>query len=153
MAIALCLERASYPWIRKVAAVLILGFLATPLSFNAIATRDVRGGIQPSRIISSWYGPGFHGRKTASGARFNQWALTCAHKTLPLGSLILLQNPETGREIILRVTDRGPYIKGRDLDVSRAAAERLGFLKKGVASLDAYLLHWTGASYEKRSLR
>lgn len=82
---------------------------------------------------ASWYGPGFHGRKTASGARFNQYALTAAHRTLPLGTEVKVTNLETGRTIMVRINDRGPYVDGRIIDLSKRAAVELGMEDAGVA--------------------
>jgi len=80
----------------------------------------------------SWYGPGFAGRKTASGERFDPRALTMAHRTLPLGAIVEVTNEANGKRVQLRVNDRGPYCKGRVADLSHAASERLGFADKGV---------------------
>jgi rare lipoprotein A (peptidoglycan hydrolase) len=85
---------------------------------------------------ASWYGPGFHGRRTANGERFDQNQLTAAHPSLPLGSEITVKNPETGKQVEVEVNDRGPYAKGRDLDLSKAAAEELGITKQGVAEVE-----------------
>lgn len=82
---------------------------------------------------ASWYGPGFHGRTTASGDTYDQEAMTAAHRTLPLGARIRVTVPATGRTTELIVNDRGPFVEGRVLDVSRAAARRLGFLERGTA--------------------
>ncbi|WP_332777091.1 septal ring lytic transglycosylase RlpA family protein [Polaromonas sp.] len=81
---------------------------------------------------ASWYGPRFHGRRTASGERYNQHAMTAAHKTLPFGTLVRVRSLRTGREVDVRINDRGPYAKGRVIDMSRAAAEALGMLGLGV---------------------
>ena len=81
--------------------------------------------------IASWYGPGFHGRPTASGERFNTNALTAAHRTLPLGSRVLVTNRQTGRSVVVRINDRGPFVAGRVIDLSRAAARAIGI--NGVA--------------------
>lgn len=75
--------------------------------------------------MASWYGPGFHGRRTASGERFNQYAMTAAHKTLPLGSLVKVTNLDTERSIIVRINDRGPYRRGFIIDLSKGAAKAL----------------------------
>ena len=80
-------------------------------------------------VISSWYGPGFDGRLTASGSRFNQHALTAAHKTLPFGTRLRVCFK---RCAVVRVTDRGPFIPGRDLDLSRGAADAIGLTGTGV---------------------
>ena len=75
--------------------------------------------------MASWYGPGFHGRRTASGERFNQNAMTAAHKTLPLGSLVRVTSLETNQSIIVRINDRGPYRRGFIIDLSKGAARAL----------------------------
>lgn len=82
---------------------------------------------------ASWYGPDFHGRQTASGETYDQAALTAAHPTLPLNSLVQVTNLENGREAILRVNDRGPFVADRLIDVSRGAAEALAFAANGTA--------------------
>lgn len=83
--------------------------------------------------IASWYGPGFHGNKTANGEIYDQNALTAAHPTLPMPVLVRVTNLENGRSLVLRVNDRGPFVGGRIIDVSRRAAERLGFWRQGTA--------------------
>ncbi len=83
--------------------------------------------------LASWYGDQFDGRPTASGETFDMNALTAAHRTLPLGTWIDVTNLDNGRRAELRVNDRGPFVKGRVLDVSRAAARKLGFLVDGTA--------------------
>ncbi len=83
--------------------------------------------------IASWYGPGFHGRFTASGERYNMYAFTAAHKTLPMGTEVLVTNLENGRQTVVRINDRGPFVKGRIIDLSYAAARALGMHKKGTA--------------------
>jgi len=83
--------------------------------------------------IASWYGRDFHGRLTANGERFDMHALSAAHRTLPLPSLVRVTNLENGRSIIVRVNDRGPFVKGRLIDLSWAAAVALGFAEKGTA--------------------
>ncbi|HRE40837.1 MAG TPA: septal ring lytic transglycosylase RlpA family protein [Ignavibacteria bacterium] len=76
--------------------------------------------------IASWYGPGFQGRKTANGERFNTHDLTAAHKTLPFNSMVKVTNLETGKSVIVKINDRGPYIKGRIIDLSHAAKTEIG---------------------------
>lgn len=82
-------------------------------------------------VVSSWYGPGFHGRLTANGERFDQNAMTAAHKTMPFGTVLHLTNPANGKTATVRINDRGPYVKGRSLDVSKAAAQKLGLIGPG----------------------
>jgi rare lipoprotein A len=81
---------------------------------------------------ASWYGPGFHGRTTASGERYNQHDLTAAHKKLPLGTKATVTNLNNGKTVEVEINDRGPYVRGRILDLSRAAAERLGMRNAGI---------------------
>lgn len=81
---------------------------------------------------ASWYGPGFHGKMTANGEIYNQMALTAAHKELPFGTYLRITNLRNGRSVIVRINDRGPYIEGRDLDLSKGTAIALGMMKSGV---------------------
>jgi rare lipoprotein A len=83
--------------------------------------------------MASWYGPGFHGGKTANGEEFDKHAMTAAHKTLPLPSIVKVTMLETGKEAIVRVNDRGPFSKGRIIDLSYAAAKEIGLIAKGTA--------------------
>lgn len=83
--------------------------------------------------IASHYGPGFDGRRTASGARFNQFRVSCAHKTIRLGTWVRVTDLRTHRVIACIVTDRGPFIRGRVIDLSTAAARQLGMLSRGLA--------------------
>jgi len=85
--------------------------------------------------IASWYGPKFHGKRTANGEIFDQNRLTAAHRTLPLPSMVRVTNLENGRQVKLRVNDRGPFSRGRIIDVSTRAAELLGFKRAGVAKV------------------
>jgi len=80
---------------------------------------------------ASWYGPGFHGRRTASGERYDMNAMTAAHRTLPFGTWVRVHSLVNGREVDVRITDRGPFIRSRVIDVSRSAAEALGMLGLG----------------------
>lgn len=94
---------------------------------------------------ASWYGRPFHGRLTANGERYNMFRLSAAHKTLPLGSYLEVRNLENGKRLIVRVNDRGPYIGGRVLDLSYAAAKKLGFVHRGLARVEARVLKKTEA--------
>ncbi|WP_408194268.1 septal ring lytic transglycosylase RlpA family protein [Paraburkholderia sediminicola] len=82
---------------------------------------------------ASWYGRGFHGRRTANGERFDMHALTAAHRTLPLGSYVRVTNPATSRSVVVRINDRGPYARGRIIDLSMAAAAALDMRHAGTA--------------------
>lgn len=82
---------------------------------------------------ASWYGKKFHGRKTANGETYNMYAKTAAHKTLPMDTVLLVQNLDNGRETVVRVNDRGPFVRGRIIDLSYKAASEIGLVKSGLA--------------------
>jgi len=84
---------------------------------------------------ASWYGPGFHGKKTASGQRFNQWSFTAAHRSLPFGTKLLVTNRRNGKSVIVTINDRGPYSGNRSLDLSRAAMNKLNGINAGVINV------------------
>jgi len=90
--------------------------------------------------VASWYGPGFHGRTTASGQPYDMHAATAAHPSLPFGSLVRVVNLRTGQSELARINDRGPYFGDRELDVSYLLASRLGMLEPGTASVRIELL-------------
>lgn len=87
------------------------------------------------RGVASWYGPGFHGRRTANGERYDMNELTAAHKTLPFGTQVLVRNPRNGKEVVVRINDRGPYVAGRVIDLSKAAARAVGIDGIGTVEL------------------
>ena len=101
------------------------------------ATAKMRHGKQIGK--ASWYGPRFHGKKTASGKRFNQYALTAAHRRLPLGTRVKVTNLSNGKTVKVKINDRGPYHRGRIIDLSRAAAQRLSM--GGVARVSIEVLN------------
>ena len=90
--------------------------------------------------IASWYGPGFHGKKTANGEIYDQNGLTAAHKTLPMPSLVQVTNLENGRSLRLKINDRGPFAYGRIIDLSRRGAQLLGFHRQGTARVQVQIL-------------
>ena len=98
--------------------------------FRAPAPPPVEDGVQVG--VASWYGPGFHGRRTASGEVYDQDALTAAHRSLPFGTRVRVTNLENGRAVEVRINDRGPFVGGRVIDVSRAAARVIGLIGPGV---------------------
>jgi rare lipoprotein A len=89
---------------------------------------------------ASWYGPGFHGRRTASGEIFNQHAMTAAHKSLPFGTKVKVTNLNNGRSVVIRVNDDGPHIPGRVIDLSQGAAAKIGMLSSGTAPVKLEIL-------------
>ena len=89
--------------------------------------------------IASWYGPGFNGKKTASGQKFNQNSMTAAHKRLPFGTRLKVKNMKTSKYVNVIVNDRGPFIKGRVIDLSKGAAKKLGILQTGSSKVCLYI--------------
>lgn len=89
---------------------------------------------------ASYYAAKFHGRRTASGEIFDNGAMTAAHRSLPFGSLVRVTNPANGRSVVVRINDRGPFTRGRLIDVSRAAAEELGMVARGHVTVELDLI-------------
>ncbi len=101
---------------------------------------------------ASWYGPKFHGKTTANGEQFDQMAFTAAHKKLKFGTLLKITNPKNDKSVVVRINDRGPYIAGRQLDLSKAAAQELGMIKKGVVKLKVEEITLKGINFPVISL-
>jgi len=101
---------------------------------------------------ASWYGPKFHGKTTANGEQFDQMAFTAAHKKLKFGTLLRITNPKNDKSVVVRINDRGPYITGRQLDLSKAAAQELGMIKKGVVKLKVEEITLKGINFPVISL-
>ena len=113
LAVALCLSLGACSWIPK-------------------GESDLDVGIK-ERGVASWYGAQFHGKQAANGEIFNMEALTAAHRTLPLGSMVRVVNLLNGKHVRVRINDRGPYVNGRILDLSHAAAAQLGMVDGGLS--------------------
>ncbi|MGE5559595.1 MAG: septal ring lytic transglycosylase RlpA family protein [Chloroflexota bacterium] len=122
----------------------------TPLSIAVIWLKNIRRALGWEPLVdwrdqlasranrtwngtASWYGPGFHGRTTASGEQYDMHGYTAAHKSLPFGTQLLVTSIDTGLSVIVRVNDRGPFVPGRELDLSRAAAAAIGMIGSGVS--------------------
>lgn len=119
-----------------------IAFDTSPLELSQIQMA-MEGLVETSETFygtASWYGPGFHGRKTANGERFNENALTAAHKTLPFNTYLKVTNRWNGKSVVVRINDRGPYIGKRTLDLSKVAAQCLGSIGKGVVPYEAVIL-------------
>lgn len=113
---------------------LAAGMLAA-LAFSSLAA--VAGGDAgfKQKGVASYYADRFHGRKTASGTRYNKQALTAAHKSLPLGTKVRVTNLKNGESVDVEINDRGPYVKGRVIDLSKEAARELRMVGSGVAQV------------------
>lgn len=114
--------------------------VALVMVFGAAGMSDARTPGKTYSGKASWYGPGFHGRKTASGERFNQNAMTAAHRSLPFGTKVRVTNKRNGRSVVLRINDRGPFTGGRIIDLSKAAASRIGLIASGTAPVTVRIL-------------
>lgn len=103
------------------------------------AAAEVEDVPRPPQVLqqgrASYYSNRFHGRRTASGERYNRHAMTAAHPSLPFGSLVVVRSLRTGREVVVRITDRGPHLKNRIIDLSLAAAEALGIRRHGLSEV------------------
>lgn len=123
--------RFSRPRVAGFSQIVLIAALAlsagTPADASASGKKTVdTAKVDPKQIgKASWYGPGFHGKKTASGQRFDQYALTAAHPRLPLGTRAIVTNLHNGKEVEVTINDRGPHGGGRIIDLSRAAAKKL----------------------------
>jgi rare lipoprotein A len=110
----------------------VLILLATALLLSACASQGIDPQGYRAEGRASYYGARHHGRQTASGERFDQHALTAAHRSLPFGSRVRVTNLHNDKSVVVRINDRGPFVRGRIIDVSRQAAERLDMLRAGV---------------------
>jgi len=114
-----------------------------PLPNSPLATPNASLAPKPLKVwecVSSWYGEDFDGRPTATGETYDMFGRTAAHPTLPLGSIVRVVNPKNRRSMVVRINDRGPYVEGRELDVSYEVARQLGFDQRGLAKVRLELL-------------
>ena len=103
------------------------GLTATDAQARSAHARGVKAGSHHGQSgVASWYGPGFQGRRTANGERFNTHALTAAHRTLSFGTRVRVTNKVNGRSVVVRINDRGPFVGGRVIDLSNASARAIG---------------------------
>jgi rare lipoprotein A len=103
--------------------------------------------------LASWYGPGFEGRRTSIGEDFDSRRFTAASRALPLGSYVRVTNLDNGQSVVVRVNDRGPYVRGRGIDLSQAAAERLGFRHEGFARVQVTRLDAVASAVAREPVR
>ena len=94
--------------------------------------------------IASWYGPDFHSKKTSNGEIYDMYDMTAAHKTLPMNTVVKVENLENGKTIIVRINDRGPFVKGRIIDLSNKAAHEIDMVRRGTAKVKVSVLGYNG---------
>jgi rare lipoprotein A len=92
--------------------------------------------------IASWYGPGFDGNLTANGEVYDMYGVSAAHKSLPFGTVVRVIELDTRRSIVVRINDRGPFVDGRIIDLSKGAAEELGIVDKGITKVGLRIVRW-----------
>ena len=117
----------------KVALVLVLIAILLGAFASSCAKKTVMRPKHRSEGHASWYGPGFHGRTTANGERYNQYAMTAAHKKLPFNTKVRVTNLNNNKTVVVRINDRGPFIRGRIIDLSKKAAKEISMLGSGTA--------------------
>ncbi|MFD2113646.1 septal ring lytic transglycosylase RlpA family protein [Thiorhodococcus fuscus] len=117
------------------------GIWITPFLLFCSLLPFVPANAMVTQGVASYYGERFDGRRTASGERFNMNALTAAHKTLKFGTRLMVTNKANGRSVEVTVNDRGPYVRGRTIDLSKGAARELGMLGRGVAPVELKILN------------
>jgi len=127
-------RRGSSRWLAIALVAVLAGCSTAPDRSRPGSEAPTRSsGTEVGRGKASWYGPGFHGKRTASGERFDMHELTAAHRTLPFGTRVRVRNPQNGREVVVRINDRGPQARDRIIDLSKAAAGAIDLVQAGVA--------------------
>lgn len=109
------------------------------LAVSALLPQASASGLS-STGIASWYGPGFHGRLTANGERYDMYAMTAAHKTLKFGTKVEVTNTDNGKSVVVRINDRGPFVGGRVIDLSKSAADAIDMVGPGTAAVTIQVL-------------
>ena len=109
-------------------------------NIGTISNREVVSVSRTDRGMASWYGPGFHGNRCANGEIYNQYGLSAAHRTLPFGTRVRVTNLNNNRSVVVRINDRGPFIRGRIIDLSKGAAREIGMISSGVAPVKVEVL-------------
>jgi rare lipoprotein A len=120
---------------------------------NNSVNKSVLNYTDKGTMIASWYGPKFHGKLTANGETYDQMAFTAAHKQLKFGTLLKITNLRNNKSVIVRINDRGPYIPGRNLDLSKASALALGMMHKGVVKVKVEQISLKGVNFPVVALR
>ena len=111
-----------------------------PVPTGSIPQANIETGRALQKGMASWYGPGFHGRRTASGERFNSYEMTAAHRYLPFGTRLRVVNESNGRSVVVRVNDRGPFTHRRIIDLAKGPAQALGLTSTGTGYVSLHRL-------------
>jgi rare lipoprotein A len=127
-------------FVAAAAALSLLACLAAAAAHAEPAAKAAKPARQPQAVVASWYGHEHAGKPTASGAMFDPAELVAAHRKLPLGSVVRVTHLKSGRSVVVVIVDRGPYVRGRSIDLSLAAADRLGMTAAGLARVRIEIL-------------
>jgi len=150
-------SRGIHTYCSRILALFSVPFLVANLAACGGAPKPVYFPGYPvgfvERGVASWYGPGFHGNKTANGERYDMNQLTAAHRTLPLGSIAVVRSMSTGRQVTVRINDRGPFARGRILDLSLAGAQVLGMTGAGTEQIELRVVGYQGRTADMGALR
>ncbi len=111
-----------------------------PATTGSLSQANIETGRALQKGVASWYGPGFHGRRTASGERFNSYEMTAAHRSLPFGTRLRVVNEANGRSVVVRVNDRGPFAHRRIIDLAKGPAQALGLTASGTGYVSLHRL-------------
>ena len=123
------------------------GDITTSVNEDVTLNNSIINYTDQGKWTASWYGPRFHGKLTANGEIYDQMAFTAAHKSLKFGTLLKITNPQNQKSVIVRINDRGPYIRGRQLDLSKAAALQIGLYQKGVQKVEVEQVSLKGVNF------
>ncbi|MBQ7634802.1 MAG: septal ring lytic transglycosylase RlpA family protein [Bacteroidaceae bacterium] len=126
---------------------IFFGLILCAFAFLGTSQADA----QTMRGKASYYAGKFHGRRTSSGEIFHKDSLTCAHRTLPFGTMLRVRNTSNGREVVVRVTDRGPFAAGRIVDLSLGAARQIGMVAAGVTGVEVEVISSPGRNGQRQS--
>jgi len=121
---------------KELVSKVLIFFLGVLLLAGCSPRLRTTGGEMRERGNASYYGDKFHGRATASGERFNQNALTAAHRTLPFGTKVTVTNLKNGKKVVVKINDRGPFSKSRVIDLSKEAAKKIGMIQAGIVPVE-----------------
>ncbi|MGY0615562.1 septal ring lytic transglycosylase RlpA family protein [Vibrio sp. FJH11] len=123
----------------------ILNLLVGCSSTSTINDEETKAYSKLHQLVgqASWYSPKFHGKRTASGERYNKRAYTAAHKSLPFGTIVRVTNTDNAKKVDVKINDRGPFVKGRVIDLSQKAFEQIGNIKEGVAPIKIEIIDAT----------
>lgn len=130
-------------------SILFLALILSLLAADVFASAAL--SVYKSSAVASYYADKYHGRKTSNGEVFNMYDLTAAHKTLPFNTKVKVTNLSNGKSVIVRINDRGPFVKGREIDLSKAAAVKIGMIKSGTAKVSLEIVGGDGASVQNAS--